>query len=480
MNWIDQRVGWMAMMTLVAAGAAMPAGAAETRAAVGVEAGAEAATPQERPMRRFRPERNMVELGVFGGLSVFSKNHDFYDPATAPQERLRRPTADFGARLAYFPLRFLGVEAEFSALPARYEPGGSAFIYGFRGSAILQLPFYRVVPFLLGGYGLMGVSSAQTVAGKDIDPMGHYGAGVKYYINRYLAVRFDIRHLIAAQAALQGDGTSHLQVLLGLSVTLGRAKPTAAPAPAATNTDRDGDGFLNDVDKCPDVRGIAPDGCPDRDSDNDSFLDSVDVCPTVPGGAPDGCPPKDRDLDGFLDGVDVCPDEPGVAPDGCPLKDTDGDGILDKDDRCINEPENRNGFEDTDGCPDELPAKVAKFTGVIRGIYFDFGKDSIRKQSTKTLAEAARIFNEYPDIKVDISGHTDNVGNAEYNKDLARRRAESVKRYLVDRGVKAERISTRGAGPDEPIADNAKPAGRAKNRRIEFKITIEGTSEVKR
>ncbi len=479
--WIDQRMWLMAMMTLLGAGAARPAGAAEVKAGAAASAGTDSAgaasaeSREERPMRRFRPERNMVELGIFGGLSVFSRSHDFYDPATTPQEPLRRPTADFGLRAAYFPLRFLGVEAEFSALPARYAPGGSAFIYGFRGSAILQLPMYRVVPFLLGGYGLMGVSSAQSVAGKDVDPMGHYGAGVKYYINRYLAVRFDVRHLVAAQAAEQGDGTSHLQVLLGLSVTLGRAKAKADPAPAvqAANPDRDGDGFLNEVDECPDEVGIAPKGCPDRDSDNDSFLDSIDVCPTVPGVAPDGCPPKDRDLDGFLDAVDTCPDEPGVAPDGCPLRDIDGDGILDKDDRCVKDPETRNGFEDTDGCPDELPKAVAKFTGVIRGIFFDFGKDSIRKQSTKTLAQAASLFKDYPELKVEISGHTDDVGKAEYNKDLSRRRAESVKRFLVDKGVDAGRITTRGAGPDEPIADNTKPAGRAKNRRIEFKLRLD-------
>ena len=426
----------------------------------------------ERPIRRFRPERNMVEIGIFGGFTLFSKTHDLYNPSTAPQEPLRRPTPDLGARLAYFPLSFLGVEAEFSALPAKYNPGGSAFIYGFRGHGILQLPLFRVVPFVTAGYGLMGVSSAQTVAGKDIDPVGHYGAGVKYMLNRYLALRLDIRHLIAAQRAEQTDGTSHLQMLLGLSVTLNRSKAKPQQKPTE-DPDRDRDGFLNEVDKCPDEAGIAPDGCPDKDSDGDTFMDSVDQCPAVPGVAPDGCPPKDRDRDGFLDADDKCPEEPGVAPDGCPLRDKDGDGILDKDDKCVDVPETRNGFEDTDGCPDELPKAVAKFTGVIRGIYFDFGKDSIRKQSTKTLNEAAKIFVEYPSLKVEISGHTDNVGKADYNKDLSRRRAESVKTYLVSKGVAAERITTRGAGPDEPIADNTNAKGRAKNRRIEFKIVLE-------
>jgi outer membrane protein OmpA-like peptidoglycan-associated protein len=162
-----------------------------------------------------------------------------------------------------------------------------------------------------------------------------------------------------------------------------------------------------------------------------------------------------------------------VAPDGCPLRDTDGDGILDKDDKCVTEPETRNGWEDTDGCPDEIPKAITKFTGVIKGIYFDFNKATIKKNSAPTLDAAAKIFKEYPGLKVEVSGHTDDVGTREYNVDLAQKRADSVKQYLVDRGVAADRIKTRGAGPDEPIADNTKAAGRAKNRRIEFKILID-------
>ena len=150
-----------------------PAAAAEVAASASTQAPARAAASDqggtadaaaERPIRRFRPERNMVELGIFGGFTLFSKTHDLYNPSTAPQEPLRRPTPDFGARLAYFPLSFLGVEAEFSALAGKYDPGGSAFIYGFRGHGILQLPLFRVVPFFTAGYGLMGVSSPLTWA----------------------------------------------------------------------------------------------------------------------------------------------------------------------------------------------------------------------------------------------------------------------------------------------------------------------------
>ena len=448
-----------------------PAVAAEASASASVSVADESRSDRNDKvpaLRRLRPDHGMAELGVFGGVFVFSKTHDFYDPATAPQEPLRRASPDIGVRAAYFPLSFLGVEAEFSAVPAKYEPGGKAFIYGARAHGILQLPLYRVVPFAAGGYGLMGVRSEASVAGNDVDPVGHYGGGVKFFVNRYLALRVDARHFVAAQAAEQRDGTSHFQALLGLSLTLGRRRVESRPL-----VDSDGDGFLDGDDLCPEEPGIAPDGCPARDSDGDSILDTVDACPAVPGVAPTGCPPEDRDRDGILDGDDQCPDEPGVAPDGCPLRDSDGDGILDGDDQCPSEPENRNGFEDTDGCPDELPQEVKTHTGVIRGIFFDFNSDKIGRRSLPVLDSAVKVLREYEQIRIQIVGHTDDVGTREYNLQLSSARAESVRAYLVEHGLAPDRITTRGAGPDEPIADNTSRHGRAENRRIEFKVVTE-------
>ena len=86
------------------------------------------------------------------------------------------------------------------------------------------------------------------------------------------------------------------------------------------------------------------------------------------------------------------------------------------------------------------------------------------------MDEAAGVLNQYPDMRVAISGHTDNVGERKKNVDLSQQRADAVKQYLVSRGVGKERIDTRGAGPDEPLADNKQAAGRQKNRRIEFKL----------
>ncbi|MBZ5710598.1 OmpA family protein [Nannocystis pusilla] len=413
-------------------------------------------------IKRYRPTRNMVELGIYGGILLPAQDHELYDPTRAWQP-YKRIAPDIGLRVGYYPLSFFGLEIEGGVAPTKVADGGGAVLGMFRGYGILQLP-YRIAPFALFGAGLMGTSGI----GKDVDPTLHFGGGVKFYVNRLLALRLDVRDNLTGQYRVDAGRTHHLEVLLGLSLTLGRKKD--APA---QEKDSDGDGYLDSKDDCPTTPGVAPRGCPaaaEPDSDGDGFLDSVDACPQEPGIAPDGCPEKDRDGDGFLDGKDSCPDEPGVAPDGCPIPDKDGDKIPDPDDKCVEQPETVNGYQDADGCPDEVPKKVQKFAGVIEGIFFDVDKDTIKPASRAKLDAAVKVLKEFPDVGVEISGHTDSDGDRDHNIDLSRRRADAVKKYLADKGVDAGRMTTRGAGPDEPIADNATKAGKAKNRRIEFKL----------
>jgi outer membrane protein OmpA-like peptidoglycan-associated protein len=153
-----------------------------------------------------------------------------------------------------------------------------------------------------------------------------------------------------------------------------------------------------------------------------------------------------------------------------PTLDRDGDGVVDNYDKCPAEMETKNGFQDADGCPDHLPPQVAKFVGVIRGIEFDAGRSSPRAESTPTLDAAAKLFAEYPDLRLRISVHTDNQGKSADNRALSGRRANALRDYLIDRGIAAGRVEARGAGQDEPIASNADEAGRAANRRVEFSL----------
>jgi outer membrane protein OmpA-like peptidoglycan-associated protein len=432
-------------------------------------------------IRRCKPERNTWELGGFGGVFFTGGSaHELFDPvrqlasfkdgdpSTEWFKPYRKAAPELGLRVAYYPLSFLGGELEGGMMPTRIvidgQPADRAILFNFRAHAIAQLPFWRVAPFVLVGGGGLGTTGA---LGNDVDQSVHFGGGVKVFLNHRTALRLDVRDVVGARKRVDAGAVSYPEVLLGVSMVLGRKSQKKPPK------DSDGDGFLDHSDACPFEPGIAPDGCPERDRDGDGFMDSQDMCPDVPGIAPDGCPERDRDGDGFLDSKDRCPDVPGVAPDGCPIPDTDGDGLLDDVDKCVDKPETRNGFEDHDGCPDEVPPPVVNFIGVVRGIYFDLDRDSIKPRSRPVLDRAVEVFKTHTSVKIEISGHTDSTGGVEYNRDLSRRRAESVRRYLVEHGIDGARITTRGAGPDEPIDTNRTPQGRAKNRRIEFTLLVE-------
>ncbi|MCB9565869.1 MAG: OmpA family protein [Myxococcales bacterium] len=445
-------------------------------------------------IKRYAPERMMMEVGIFGGVLLPSQQHELYDPNNT-YLRYKRIAPDIGLRFAFYPLRVFGLEVEGAVMPTKTETDGGAVLYGIRGHAIAQIP-WRIAPFALIGIGALGSSSGEL--GSDIDPALHYGGGVKFFINNLLAIRLDVRDNVSAAHQIENGRTNHVEILLGLSATLGRKKE--APKKLI---DSDGDGLYDpgqgvpkkDEDKCPNEPGPRSNqGCPLVDSDGDGLWDpgqgapaeEEDKCPNEPGPKEtQGCPLIDSDGDGFYDpgqGLpadqeDKCPNEPGPKEtQGCPIKDTDGDGLPDPgqgitpDDKCPTEPETDNNYQDEDGCPDEVPKAVTKFTGAIRGINFDVDKDTIKKNSTKTLDAAVQVLKDFPDVRIEISGHTDSDGSADHNRDLSRRRAEAVKQYLVDKGIEGKRIETRGAGPDEPVADNKTARGKAQNRRIEFKL----------
>jgi OOP family OmpA-OmpF porin len=451
------------------ASASVSLGGADADASSSGEAAGGGGDRADRPwIDRWAPEAGMAELGLYLGLFLPADELELFEPRRGAVRQGQLPfrnfNPDFGLRAGYYPLRFLGGELEgglmLSETPAT---GDSATLYTVRAHLVGQLGLWSVTPFALLGGGLLGVSS--DAVGGDVDAAMHWGLGVKVFVSRHVMLRLDLRDIVAGS---QGSGASgdNWEILLGGSLTLGREEP----APPVGPVDTDGDNFTDPHDACPAEPGIAPDGCPPRDTDGDGLLDPQDECVKEPGPADNqGCPLGDRDGDGVPDRTDECPDEAGVAPSGCP-PDADKDGIVDAKDKCVNDPETKNGFEDQDGCPDELPKEVKAFTGVIKGIFFDLDKATIKEASNKQLDKAVEVLSEYPDLKIEISGHTDNTGTVEHNKTLSMARADAVKAYLVGKGVAEDRIATRGAGSDEPIDDNAKAEGRAKNRRIEFAI----------
>jgi OOP family OmpA-OmpF porin len=430
-------------------------------------------------IRRYRPTHLGAEFGIFGGAMWFPTNHNLEsnDVVTNPDLHQKlKLGGELGIRAAFFPASFLGIEAEGGLVFTKTaDTNDSAKVWLLRGHGILQLPLGRLVPFFLGGAGMEHIDAAGTL-GKDTDPVYYFGGGLKFNFNRRIAIRLDVRdnfrqrNRINNSEVKNGDLLQKLEILGGLSVTLGRTPWSEAPP------DEDADGIFDRDDQCPADAGPAPTGCPPPpDADQDGIPDRSDPCPTEaedgnPPDAKDGCPNKDLDKDGIEIPVDLCPDQPGIAPDGCPPKDTDGDGMMDPDDRCPKDAETKNNFEDQDGCPDEVPDVVKKFTGVIKGINFDTGKAKIRSSSFPLLDDAVGVLKQYPTLRLRVSGHTDNKGKLAKNQKLSEDRAAAVKDYLTSKGIEGSRVETRGVGPDEPIADNKTSAGRTQNRRIEFEL----------
>lgn len=464
-----------ATLALPAVTHAGPSGEAEGSASVDLveldangEASAEDAEDpaKQRPwIKRWTPRRNMWEVGIFGGLWIPSSQIELHDRNLPP---IRFDTgAVLGLRAGYYPLRHFGLEGELAMMPTRVETEQRAFVSSARAHAVLQLGLYRIVPFAMLGGGVLTVRSDDSAAGRNGDEALHVGGGLKLFLTEHIVLRLEGRDVMSPKEGRTPNAPAHTgEFLVGFSLALGPRKPKEEPLPP----DADADGFADAVDACPDEAGIAPDGCPAKDADGDGFLDAEDRCPELAGTAPDGCPVVDSDGDGYLDPDDACVDEAGVDPDGCPLRDPDGDGFFGDDDSCPNEPEVFNGFEDTDGCPDDIPEEVKKYTGVIEGIYFATGKSVIQSKSFPQLDAAVKVLTDYPSLRVEISGHTDSRGKHDSNVELSQQRADAVKTYMTEKGVEASRITTRGAGPDEPVGDNKTRAGRATNRRIEFKL----------
>ena len=271
--------------------------------------------------------------------------------------------------------------------------------------------------------------------------------------------------------------------------------PAKNGCPPEVEKDRDGDGILDAVDACPDTPGVKSDdptknGCPaeDPDRDGDAIPDRIDACPDTPGVAnkdpkKHGCPrEKDRDGDGILDAVDACPDVKGVPSDdpkknGCP-PDTDGDGILDPVDACPEEKGPPDPDPAKNGCPTSVRVTENEIV-ILHQVQFDTDKAIIKKVSDPLLDEVAAVLKEHPEIlRVEIQGHTDNRGAPKHNETLSQQRADAVMRALVNRKVDKGRLVGKGYGQNTPIADNSTDGGRLANRRVEFKI-IERAAKAK-
>ena len=168
----------------------------------------------------------------------------------------------------------------------------------------------------------------------------------------------------------------------------------------------------------------------------------------------------DSDGDGILDSKDECPiTPPGVVVDstGCPA-DTDMDGVMDYQDECPGT--SRGANVNSNGC-----AIIE-----LDPVHFDTESAKLLDRTKRSLDASAAVLRRHPEIRLEIGGHADSRGPADYNMGLSERRAQSAHDYLVAQGVDPQRLTVRGYGETQPIASNETVEGLAKNRRVELKV----------
>lgn len=332
----------------------------------------------------------------------------------------------------------------------------------------LNRVFYReghVNPFISLG---LGRSKSILKPGVDQENLtALYGVGVLIDLGR---VRddgsvFQLRGDLGGRRALSSDDTDDkpIDYVAGLGFQY-----SWGGSPARRVVDSDGDGVNDDLDRCPGTPPGTPvdaNGCPlPQDDDGDGVTNDVDKCPNTPAGAKvdaTGCE-LDSDGDGVGDSRDQCPNTPpGAKVDdrGCEL-DSDADGVVDSQDKCPDTPKG-----------DRVDAVGCSFKDEIRlpGVVFETNKAELLPESVPVLEGAIATLKRYPDLRIEVAGHTDSRGSDAYNLDLSARRAATVLKFLQDGGV-ANSLTSRGYGERQPIASNTTDEGRQQNRRVVLRV----------
>ena len=427
---------------------------------------------------------HQFELGAFGSFTRYDRAFNLSDQAGG------------GGRLGYFFGDVVGVEVDagYQSPSPRTGTNPTAAQLSF-GSASLVLnvaagPHHLL--YALGGYSRLDFEKQAPY--RFTDNAVHGALGDRVFLGERVALRLEARGVYAPQtnATFGSSWAGHIIASVGLSLFTGAGrlidsdgdgipdKRDACPATPLGATvdlrgcpmDSDGDGVYDGLDQCPNTPAgalVDAKGCP-IDSDGDGVPDGLDKCPNTPAGATvdsTGCP-LDSDKDGVPDGLDKCPNTPPGTPVdsvGCTLaKDSDGDGVDDSRDKC---PGTAPGTRvDAFGCP--ILFTPERRPVILRGVTFETGKSALRPESYALLDVVAQSLLDNPEIRIEVAGYTDNTGSAAVNTGLSQARADAVRAYLASRGVSPARMTSRGYGPDSPIATNTTAAGRAQNRRVEL------------
>ena len=431
----------------------------------------------------------------FGGWTKFDDANQF-----STGEQLK-DSPYYGGRAGVRLISDLWIEAAGGYTRSTPDVGGDDVEWYHASGSLLFAPFspHPVNPFISVGGGYLKESHklVPDVESGIFDVAG----GLHIRVTDMIGIRLEARNLLRVpKERWETSKVNDLVLGGGLDFAFGGGK----------KKDADGDGVADKLDKCPGTpHGCTVDatGCP-HDADADGVCDGLDKCPNTPAGAKvdaSGCPhdadgdgvydgidlcegttsgckvdakgcPTDSDGDGVCDGVDTCPNTPkGCTVDavGCPT-DADGDGVCDGLDRCANTP--AGAKVDKDGCPIEVVEKETQLleTGLIRieNIHFETGKADIMTEDEPALQVVGQVLGKWPELKIEVGGHTDARGAATYNQKLSEERASSVRDYLLKNfpNLHAEQLTVKGYGESLPLVPNTNQLNMAKNRRVEFKV----------
>jgi len=326
-------------------------------------------------------------------------------------------------------------------------------------------------PFISVGGGISQFNPEGTFSADKHDGLLEAAAGVRVKFTDAIGLRLEARNILFLPR--KNYNKAHIDnVVVGAGLVF---------AFGGEDRDGDGDGVPDRRDKCPDTpHGCTVDasGCP-SDADGDGVCDGNDKCAETPRGArvdANGCP-TDSDGDGVYDGIDQCPDtSKGCEVDsrGCPI-DSDGDGVCDGLDKC---PDTASGTKvNQDGCPPtEVEQRETELleTGLIRleDVKFETAKSNILSESHPALDAVGQVLSKWPQLKIEIDGHTDSRGTDAYNLELSHRRADSVRAYLLEHfpQLEAAQLTTKGYGESKPLVPNTSPENMTQNRRVEFTV----------
>jgi outer membrane protein OmpA-like peptidoglycan-associated protein len=355
---------------------------------------------------------------------------------------------------------------------------GNELTYGFAAAFRIQDKLSAVGELS----GALGISGGESTG---VSPL-EASAGVRYRLTRQIGVASGF-----GRGIMPGIGAPDFRAFLLVSYApKGRAiEPIHVPPPPKVidRGDDDGDGIINEYDKCPkeaeDKDGHDDkDGCPDPDNDNDGIADKDDKCPNKAEDKDgfqdkDGCPDTDNDKDGIPDVKDQCPneaeDKDGFQDDdGCDDPDNDKDGIPDVIDQCATQPETINGKQDDDGCPDTGDSLVMVMPDrieVFEPVRFVGNTARINKKSKNVLGQVAatlRANRDFVRIRIGVHVHPRNRGDLA----LTTKRAKAVRKWLISWGILPERLEAKGYGSTRLLVPKRKRGAKKVNDRVEFVI----------